>query len=500
MCKAHKRNATRNGIFMMHLTELCSRAAIQVPKNSDINITGIATDSRAVERGALFVAIDGVSVDGAIYIADAIRGGAACVISETKQTALPVPHIQVQDARAVASALAAIFYTPQPEYVVAVTGTDGKTSVAEFTRQLASLCGKRAASMGTLGLRSPEDALNQNFPANNTSPGPVLLHQTMQALAQHNVPYIAMEASSHGIHQKRMDGVKFTAAAFTNITRDHLDYHGTDANYFAAKARLFNTLLPEGAAMVVNADDARVGELRAVAESRNVAWHDFGHTAERYRIKNMTPTASGISAEIVLEGELHRVTLPLYGAFQLYNVLAAYGLLRCCNIASETLLPQLEKIQGVRGRLERVALHSNGAVMFVDYAHTPAALESTLKSLRAHCSGKLHVVFGCGGDRDTGKRPLMGEVADRLADVVIITDDNPRTEDPETIRQDIQNGAQDATIIGDREQAITHAVQQLGAGDVLVVAGKGHEEYQIIGEQRHYFDDAEVIRKTVETL
>ena len=484
----------------MHLIELCNQTGLMCPTKEDVVITSIATDSRDVTQGALFVAIPGVNVDGSKFITAAVESGAACVVSEGEGRGLSVPHIQVGDARGAVAAIAAAFYAPQPEHVLAVTGTDGKTSVAEFTRQLAALCGVAAASMGTLGLRSPEESLNEKFPANNTSPGPVLLHQTMHDLASHHVQHVCVEASSHGIHQKRLDGVQFTAAAFTNITRDHLDYHGTVEHYFAAKARLFDTLLPEGATMVVNADDARASDLRAIATKRNIAFHDFGHNAEQYKVVSFAATHEGLAATLRLEGNEHEVKLPLYGAFQLYNILAAYGLLSCCNIASETLLPQLEKIRGVRGRLERVALHSKGAVMFVDYAHTPAALESALKSLRAHCSNKLHVVFGCGGDRDAGKRPQMGEVASRLADNVIITDDNPRTEDPEIIRQDILNGAKDATIIGDREQAITHAVKQLASGDVLVVAGKGHEEYQIIGEQRHHFDDAEVIRNTVKML
>jgi len=484
---------------MLLLTELLSRAGIAAEAADGRTISAIATDSRQVQKDALFVVIAGTKKNGAEFIDDAIAKGAVAVVMEQQDVSLP-PHvacIMVADARAAVAKLAAAFYAPQPEYMVAVTGTDGKTSTAEFTRQLIGGAGGAAASIGTLGLRSPIASLNLQFPANNTSPEPVLLHRTLHALAAQHVPYVAVDASSHGLHQKRLDGVRFRAAAFTNLSRDHLDYHGTVEAYFAAKARLFDTLLPEDGVAVINADDAHSAALIAAAKARGIALRTYGKAAADYVIHTLTPHTAGLAVVLEMEGKKFTCDVPLYGGFQLYNMLAAFGLARSCNFASETLLPQFTKMRGVRGRLERVALHASGAAMFIDYAHTPAALENILHTLRAHTEHKLHVVFGCGGDRDAGKRPVMGEVATRLADRVIITDDNPRSEKPEAIRAAIRAAAPGATEIGDRAEAIAAAIGGLAAGDVLVVAGKGHEDYQIVGEQTLHFDDAEQIRKVI---
>lgn len=491
---------------MLPLTDLIARAKltdIAATGDLSVGVSAVVTDSRQMQQDALFIAIPGVTADGTQYVPDALKKGAAALVLPQKTRSdviATVPVIRVGDMRGAVSALAAAFYPEQPAYVVAVTGTDGKTSTADFVRQMATLCGHKAASMGTLGLRSPDERLNAAFPPNNTSPEPVLLHKTLQQLAKAGVEYLAIEASSHGLDQKRMDGLKLVAAAFTNLTRDHLDYHGSVEAYFAAKARLFGALLPEGATAVINGDDAHAKELIALAKKRGLLVRTFGAASDAdYRIVSVTPHAGGLDAKLNLEGHDIAVSLPLYGAFQLSNILTAYGLLRASGLTQEQLVPLFAQLQGVRGRLERVAMQ-HGAPVFVDYAHTPAALENILKTLRHHTKNKLHVVFGCGGDRDAGKRPEMGAAAVRFADVVTVTDDNPRSEEPAAIRAAIMAAAAGANEIGDRKAAIAQAVSQLEEGDVLVVAGKGHETYQIVGGQTHHFDDAEVIRQCVESV
>ena len=484
------------------LSELLATAKIDTPVMGDANVAiqSITTDSRAVAAGTLFAAMPGVNADGAKYIPDALRQGAAAVMmaaSSRTDVVATVPMIRVSDMRASISAVAAAFYAKQPRYEFAITGTDGKTSTADFVRQLTALLGKKSASIGTLGLRSPSDDLNVAFPANNTSPEPVLLHRTLQVLADAGVEYVAIETSSHGLDQKRADGVKFCAGAFTNLTRDHLDYHSTVEAYFEAKARLFGEVLPGGATAVLNHDDAHFAALRSICDARKIKTISFGtHADATYRIANVTPHADGLSARVAIRGKEHVLNLPFYGAFQLNNMLTAIGLLSAADIAEETLLPLLPKLQGVPGRLQKV-LSINGAPVFVDYAHTPAALENILKTLRPHTAKKLHVVFGCGGNRDAGKRPEMGAAAVKYADVVVVTDDNPRSENAATIRAAILAAAPGAKEIPDRAAAIRHAVQQLQAGDVLVVAGKGHETTQTIGNQVIHFNDAEHIREAV---
>ena len=484
------------------LSELIAAAKIDAPMMGDagVMIDAVTTDSRAVKPGTLFAAMPGVNADGAQYIPDALRQGAAAVMmaaSSRTDVVATVPMIRVGDMRASVSAVAAAFYAKQPRYEFAITGTDGKTSTADFVRQLTALLGKKSASIGTLGLRSPNDDLNAAFPANNTSPEPVLLHHTLQALAEVGVEYVAIETSSHGLDQKRADGVKFCAGAFTNLTRDHLDYHRTFDAYFEAKARLFSHVLPGGATAVLYHDDARFAALKSICDARSIKLVSFGaHADATYRIASVTPHADGLSATVMIRGNEHTLDLPFYGAFQLNNMLTAIGLLSAADIAEETLLPLLSKLQGVPGRLQKV-VSANGAPIFVDYAHTPAALENILKTLRPHTAKKLHVVFGCGGDRDAGKRPEMGAAAAQYADVVTVTDDNPRSENAAAIRATILAAAPGAQEIPDRAAAIRHAVQQLQAGDVLVVAGKGHETTQTIGNQVIHFNDAEHIREAV---
>ncbi len=465
-----------------------------------LTIDAITTDSRAVKPGSLFAAMPGVTADGASYIPDALRAGASAILmsaSSRSDVVATVPVIRVGDMRAAVSALAAAFYPKQPDYCLAITGTDGKTSTADFVRQLAQCSGLDAASIGTLGLRSDHATLNAQFPALNTSPEPILLHRTLSELQGVGVRVAALETSSHGLDQKRVDGVRFCAGAFTNLTRDHLDYHGSLEAYFTAKARLFDTVLSEGTLAVINADDAHFAALQKICEKRNIRTLSFGYTANAdYRIMAVTPHADGLDATIRIHGVSHTISLPFYGAFQLCNMLTAMGLLQAAGLSESALIKALPQLRGVPGRLEKIATH-RGAPIFIDYAHTPAALENILQTLRPHTQHKLHVVFGCGGDRDAGKRPEMGAVASKFADAVLVTDDNPRSENAAAIRAAIMARATGATEVAGRENAILHAISKLQAGDVLVVAGKGHETTQTIGNHVIPFSDAEHIRKAV---
>ena len=470
--------------------------AVNEPLSHDVTIEHLTADSREVKKRSLFIA----QANGAKFIGDAAAHGAVAVILPYA-LAIDVPEsmvrVRTDDIRAATTALAATFYPRQPKYCFAVTGTDGKTSTADFIRQLAHLMGERSASLGTLGLCSPDEALNASYPAVNTSPEPVLLHRTLMRLAELKVAYVAIEASSHGLDQKRVDGVEFCAGAFTNLTRDHLDYHKDINAYFTAKERLFTTVLPAGATAVLNRDDTYYDMLAMVAKDRGLTITSFGsHAQADYRIVSVTPHAQGIDAVVSLRGTQHTLQLPLYGAFQLSNMLTAIGLLNAAGMAEEKLVKRLPQLKGVPGRLEKIA-DANGAPIFIDYAHTPAALENILKTLRPHTEKKLHVVFGCGGDRDAGKRPEMGAAAAKFADSVIVTDDNPRSEDPAKIRAAIMAAAPGASEIPDRDAAIRQAIGQLQAGDVLVIAGKGHETTQTIGNQVLPFNDADHIRKAV---
>lgn len=486
------------------LSELIERAGLasaSLTGDANVLITDITADSRQAKAQAIFVAIPGVDSDGAQYVPDALnRGASALVLDEKTKLDIPanVPVLRVADARAAVSALADALYPQQPEFLYAVTGTDGKTSTADFVRQLAGALGHKAASMGTLGLRSPVAALNEKYPAQNTSPEPVLLRRTLSSLADAGVTHVAIEASSHGLHQKRLDGLRFTAAAFTNLTRDHLDYHGTLEAYAGAKARLFSEVLPVTGIAVLNHDDAQYASLKTLCDARGVITRSFGRSeGTDYRVTQVTPHAGGLDASFVVGSKSFNVSLPFYGAFQLSNMLTALALLDLKGAMLDKAVAALAGLTGVPGRLEKIAVSDAGAPIFVDYAHTPAALANILKTLRPHTAGKLHVVFGCGGDRDTGKRPVMGKAAVEFADHVVVTDDNPRSEDPATIRAAVLAGAKGAQEIGDRGEAIRAAIAQLKTGDVLVIAGKGHETTQTIGNQVIHFSDAEHIREAV---
>ncbi len=458
-------------------------------------ITGLTADSRAVAPGFLFAALPGVRADGRAFIAEAARRGAAAVLAPAgtawPEGVPPLPLLTGDDPRRALALLAAAFHAAQPATVVAVTGTNGKTSTVDFLRQIWTLGGSRAASIGTLGLRA------EGFPSGPslTTPDPVALHATLAELSQAGVQAAAMEASSHGIEQRRLDGVRLSAAGFTNLTRDHLDYHGGMDAYRAAKLRLFDTLLPAGAPAVAMAGMERetLDALRGLAGLRLLT---VGETGGELRLLGHRPTPDGQVLDLLAFGERREVVLALPGRFQADNVMLAAALAVACGMEAGRVLDLLPRLSGVRGRMELAARLPSGAAVYVDYAHTPDAIERLLAALRPHVTpgARLHVVFGAGGDRDPGKRPLMGAAASRFADLCWVTDDNPRSEDAAAIRRAVLAGCPGGIDAGDRAGAIARAMSALRPGDVLAVAGKGHESGQTIGAVTHPFDDAAVVR------
>ena len=460
-----------------------------------LEISGLTADSRKVERGMAFVAVAGTKADGAGFIADAARNGATVAISSQPVEA-SIPVLVVKDPRRFLSLAAANFYGKQPGTMVAVTGTAGKTSVASFTRQIYAHAGHPAAMIGTTGVVSP----TRNDYGSLTTPDPVSLHKLLAELADEGVTHAAMEASSHGLDQSRLDGVKLAAAAFTNLGRDHMDYHPTVEDYMAAKMRLFDTLLPKGSPAIIFADDAWSPQ---AIEAATKAGHDVrtvGRKGDYLTLKRVEHFRHKQVAEVHVGDEIFEVDIPLAGDFQIANALVAAGLAMSTGVPAKAAMAALEKLQGASGRLELVGHTQDGALAYVDYAHKPDALENVLNSVRPFTTGRVVVVFGCGGDRDKGKRPIMGEIACRLADVVIVTDDNPRSEDPATIRAEIMAAATCATEIADRSLAISKAVAMLKSGDTLIVAGKGHEEGQTIGSVTLPFSDHAEVREALEEL
>ena len=476
--------------------------AVQIPTPAaQLDILGLTADSRQVRPGWMFAALPGSRLDGRSFIDDAVERGAVAVLAahgtRLKAYDRPVALVTDENPRRRLALMAARFHPRQPRVVAAVTGTSGKTSVASFARQLWTVLGHRAGSLGTLGVVAP----GRETPGALTTPDPVALHRCLDELAGDGVDHLALEASSHGIEQHRLDGLRIAAAAFTNLSREHLDYHGSMDAYLAAKQRLFEALLPPGAAAVLNADAPEHERLSAVCRARGHRILHYGQAAAAdIRLENRTPTADGQDLTIALFGRRREIRLPLIGAFQADNALCALGLVIGSGEDPDAALAALERLEGVHGRIERVARHPNGASIYVDYSHKPAALETVLKALRPHAAGRLVVVFGCGGDRDRGKRPIMGAVAAELADRVIVTDDNPRSEDPAAIRAEVLAGCPGASEIGDRAQAIRTAIADLGPDDLLVIAGKGHETGQTIGGVTHPFDDSEVARAVVSEL
>ena len=472
--------------------KLAERAAARDP-----DIRSITADSRQVSPGTLFVALPGVAHDGRRFIAEAIGQGAVAILTDAAGAAshaeAAVPVLVDQNPRRRLALLAARFHSPQPKTVAAVTGTNGKTSTASFTRQIWADAGLKAASVGTLGIEAP-DGLR---PGAMTTPDPVALSRALAGLAAEGIDHAVLEASSHGLDQYRLDGVRIAAGAFTNLTQDHLDYHKTMAAYLAAKLRLFEHVLAPGGTAVLNADIPEFAEAAAVARGAGHPVLDFGVHATALRLVARSGTPMGQRLDLEILGRQRTIELPLVGTFQAMNALAALGLAIATGVDPDRATQALTRLTGVRGRVERVATLANGAAVFVDYAHTPDGLEKILTALRPHATGKLVVAFGAGGDRDPLKRPLMGAICARLADVQIVTDDNPRSEQPAAIRRAILAACPGAIEIGDRAQAIAHGIGLLQAGDVLVIAGKGHEQGQTVAGVVHPFDDAEIARAAV---
>ncbi|MCE2921132.1 MAG: UDP-N-acetylmuramoyl-L-alanyl-D-glutamate--2,6-diaminopimelate ligase [Roseomonas sp.] len=462
-----------------------------------LEVIGITADSRAVRPGMVFAALPGARTDGRAFIADAVARGAAAILAP-EGTAWPAeapmrPLVTSPDPRRALALMAAAFYGAQPECVVAITGTNGKTSSVDFLRQIWRAAGRKAASLGTLGLIAEGVPPGPSL----TTPDPVALHENLARLARDGVAALGMEASSHGIDQRRLDGVALAAAGFTNLTRDHLDYHGSMAAYRAAKLRLFDTLLPAGAPAIAMADmeAATLTALRDIVARRGLDLRLVGAGGDALALEAARPLPEGQQLSFRLAGARHEVLLPLPGRFQADNALLAMMCALSTGVTEQAALAALAHLRGVRGRMERAAILPNGAAIYVDYAHTPDALTRLLAALRPHVVGCLHVLFGAGGDRDPGKRPLMGRAAAEAADRVWITDDNPRSENPAAIRAAVMAGCPEAIDAGAREEAISKAMGALGPGDVLAVAGKGHETGQEIAGTIHPFDDVAVVRK-----
>jgi UDP-N-acetylmuramoyl-L-alanyl-D-glutamate--2,6-diaminopimelate ligase len=463
---------------------------------TDPEIVGLTADSRAVKPGYLFAALPGAKADGAAFVADAIAKGAVAVLGGEALRTRSEPIAKIVDAnpRRRLALLAARFYERQPATIVAVTGTNGKTSVASFVRQIWTRLGHEAASFGTVGVVTPSGTR----PLNLTTPDPVEIHRVLADLVREGVDHVAFEASSIGLEQYRVDGVRLQAAAFTNLTRDHLDYHETLEAYEQAKVRLFSEVLPPSGVAVINADAPASETFTRVARARRQRLILVGEGAgATLRIASRAPRGDGQALSIVWEGRTHDVLLPLAGAFQASNALIAAGLVLGLGADAVAVFEALAMLKGAPGRLEKVGVTASGAPIYVDYAHTPDALETVLQALRPHTAGRLWVVFGCGGDRDAGKRPLMGAAAVAHAERVIVTDDNPRNEDAAAIRSAVLKGAPGAHEIGDRALAIETAIRSAEEGDVVVVAGKGHETGQIVGREVKPFHDAEEARAAI---
>ncbi len=487
----------------MQLSELTGEANDEMTAVSlaeAVEVTGLTADSRKVGPGYLFAALPGAQSDGRDFIDEAVSKGAVVVLAP-KGTALkayepPVALVEDDNPRRRLAVLAARFYDAQPELIAAVTGTNGKTSVADFTRQIWQHAGLKAASLGTLGLIPKHEAA----PSSLTTPDPVELHACLAALAEDGIERLALEASSHGLDQFRLDGVRVAVAAFTNLSRDHLDYHGEMDSYFTAKRRLFAELVESRGTAVLNADDPVFSELEEVARARGLRVLTYGWAGRNLLLRELEAMPDGLAMTFDLCGERREVTLPLAGAFQAHNVLAALGLAIATDCDREAAFAALAGLRGVAGRMEHVGRTPSGGEVYVDYAHTPDALATVLRAVRPHARNRLVVAFGCGGDRDPGKRPQMGAIASELADEAIVTDDNPRSENAATIRQEILAAAPRAMEIGDRGEAIARAVVGLREGDVLVIAGKGHEPGQIVGDQVLPFDDRQVARAALDVL
>lgn len=480
------------------------RGEILIPLTDEGNLPcSLALNSKEVRENSLFIAIPGNQHDGASYIEEALQRGASVIvmsegigkeaISRYRDKYPYASFYMAPNVRKVASFLASCFYPLQPDTIVAVTGTNGKTSTVSFIRQIWCQYGKTAASLGTLGLCVEGHSLPNLERADGlNTPDSVKLHQILQTLKEEHIDNLVFEASSHGLHQYRLDGVRLKAAVFTNLTNDHLDYHQTMESYFEAKSRLFRDILPEDSTAILNKDIPEYERLEAICRKRNLPLVSYGKSDATIQLMSHVPEDDCQEVSLLIDGKTYVFTLPLVGEFQVYNVMAALGAVRACGEDIEKAVAACKDLKGVPGRLEKAA-----PGVYVDYAHTPDALNVALKALRPHTKGKLWVVFGCGGDRDSIKRPMMGEIAAKLADKVIVTDDNPRYENPEDIRKQILAKCPEAREIPSRHQAIARAVQERNPEDVVLIAGKGHESYQLVRDQVLPFNDVEEVKKCV---
>jgi UDP-N-acetylmuramoyl-L-alanyl-D-glutamate--2,6-diaminopimelate ligase len=463
----------------------------QTAMQSVKNFTGLASDSREVRPGYLFAALPGSKADGGQFVKDAVARGAIAIMGRETVApaarALNVTFIARENPRRALAEYAAAFYGAQPEVVAAVTGTNGKTSVAVFLREIWTTLGKRSASMGTIGVVTPD----REIALRHTTPDPIETHRLLAELKREGIDHLALEASSHGLDQYRLHGVDVAAAGFTNITRDHLDYHPTFESYLDAKLRLFTEVVRKDGAAVINADAEHADRFIRAAKGRGLTLLTVGEAGETLTLLARQAHGDGQMLAVSHSGRTHEIALPLAGFFQASNALVAAGLAIALGEKPQSVFRALETLEGAPGRLEKVGYSGSGAAIYVDYAHTPDALETVLSAIRPHVAGRLHVIIGCGGDRDKGKRPLMGAAATKFADAVIVTDDNPRSEDPATIRKEALAGAPGAHEIADRAEAIRAGVVGLKRGDVLVIAGKGHELGQIIGDRTIPFSDRE---------
>jgi UDP-N-acetylmuramoyl-L-alanyl-D-glutamate--2,6-diaminopimelate ligase len=475
----------------MKLSDILADSASLDPRVGAIEASGVTADSRKVRPGDVFVAIPGTKADGLAFVAAAVKEGAAAIVAERRPAELPAGaiYVQVENARRALACAAGRVYPHQPKVIAAVTGTSGKTSVAAFTRQIWGALGYEAASVGTIGVVTPKREVYGSL----TTPDPVGLHRTLSELADEGITHLAIEASSHGLDQHRLDGVRVAAGGFTNLSRDHLDYHPSVEAYLAAKLRLFDSLVVDGGGAVIDVDHEHSGAVVAAAKKRGLKIITVGRSGDGIRLVDAAIDGFAQAMTIEHAGKQHRVKLPLVGGFQIENALVAAGLAIATGGPADRVFAALASLKGAKGRLDLIG-DRNGAPVFVDYAHKPDALEKALEALRPYARRNLVVVFGAGGDRDQGKRPLMGAIAAKGAQRVIVTDDNPRSENPASIRAAIlagASGANNVREVGDRREAIRSAVTALEPGDVLLIAGKGHETGQIVGERVLPFSDHE---------
>ncbi len=485
-------------------TKTLAELGLTARHGQEVRITGLSLDSRLVRPGHLFAALPGEKAHGAKFVSYALRMEAAAILTDAEGARLAapalaereVPLVVAEDPREALAYAAALWFGMQPPIMAAVTGTNGKTSVASFLRQLWTALGRQAVNIGTTGVEGAFTA-----PTSHTTPEPITLHRLLCEMAEAEVTHAAMEASSHGLAQKRLDGVRLEAAVFTNFSQDHLDYHADFDEYFAAKAGLFTRVLPEDGVAVINIDDPKGAELVRMADARGLDFLAYGRSEEAdLRLLAQRFDATGQEILVTWRGRDEQIRLELLGGFQAQNVLAAVGVLLALGEPADETFRAAAGLSTVRGRMQFAARRRNGASVFVDYAHTPDALATALQAMRPHVMGRLVVVFGAGGDRDRGKRPLMGQAAAEFADTVIVTDDNPRSEDPAEVRAQILAGCPEGIEVGDRAEAILRGVDALGPGDALLIAGKGHETGQIVGDDVFPFDDAEQASVAVAAL